>query len=137
MQKNTGRLLKIACNQMVRNLDRFAEQFDLTGTQMSIIDFLRFNAEKEMLQSDIEKEFSIQRSTATILLQRMEKKHLIYRKSSSKDARQKFVYLTPWANELSKHVAEYMQLQQEELEKTFSKEEMQIFEKVLYYYMKK
>lgn len=40
MEKNTGRLLKQASNQLGRQFDKFAKQYELTGTQMSIIDFL-------------------------------------------------------------------------------------------------
>ncbi|MDU4037751.1 MAG: MarR family transcriptional regulator, partial [Lactococcus lactis] len=35
-----GRLLKVASNQMYREFDNFAAQLDLTGQQMSILDFL-------------------------------------------------------------------------------------------------
>lgn len=41
---------------------------------MSIIDFISYGLKEEYFQQDIEKEFNIQRSTTTVLLQRMEKK---------------------------------------------------------------
>ena len=40
MEKNIGRLVKKASNQLGREFDQFAKPFDLTGMQMSIIDFL-------------------------------------------------------------------------------------------------
>ncbi|MBC1522130.1 MarR family transcriptional regulator [Listeria aquatica] len=135
--RNTGRLLKIASNQMVRDLDKFADQFDLTSTQMAIIDYLVNNENKEILQKDLEKEFSIQRSTATVLLQRMEKKELVYRKASKKDARQKSIHLSEHAHKLSTKVSKYMELQQKQLEKRFSKETIDLFEEILHFYIKK
>ncbi|WP_294423021.1 MarR family winged helix-turn-helix transcriptional regulator, partial [uncultured Streptococcus sp.] len=89
MEKNIGRLVKKASNQLGREFDQFAKPFDLTGMQMSIIDFISYGLKEEYFQQDIEKEFNIQRSTTTVLLQRMEKKELIYRQVSQKDARQK------------------------------------------------
>ncbi|MFV0561395.1 MAG: MarR family winged helix-turn-helix transcriptional regulator [Enterococcus sp.] len=136
MIHNSGRLLKIASNQMVREFDQFAEQYDLTSMQMSVIDYLNTNDQKDIFQKDIENEFQIQRSTTTVLLQRMEKKDLIFREASAQDARQRFVRLTPHAMTISKKVSEYMILQQQKLEEVFSEEEIDIFEKVLQYYIK-
>ena len=86
-----GRLLKQSNNNMMRHFDQFARQYDLTGNQMAVIDFITNHVAQEVFQRDIEHEFEIQRSTTTVLLQRMEKKGLIERHTSSKDARQ---YLT-------------------------------------------
>lgn len=87
-----GRLLKQANNNMMRHFDQFARQYDLTGNQMAVIDFITNHADQEVFQRDIEHEFEIQRSTTTVLLQRMEKKGLIERHTSSKDARQRQLF---------------------------------------------
>ena len=47
MEKNIGRMVKIASNQLSREFDKFAKPYDLTGTQMSIIDFLSHNWKEE------------------------------------------------------------------------------------------
>ncbi|MBM6697171.1 MarR family transcriptional regulator [Streptococcus alactolyticus] len=137
MEKNIGRLVKKASNQLGRELDQFAKPFDLTGMQMSIIDFISYGLKEEYFQQDIEKEFNIQRSTTTVLLQRMEKKELIYRQVSQKDARQKSVHLTQKAQDLVAECRSYFQLQEKELEERFSEDEIAIFEKILDYYVKK
>ncbi|KRM87987.1 MarR family winged helix-turn-helix transcriptional regulator [Lacticaseibacillus thailandensis] len=72
-----GKIIKHATNQMNQSMDQYAKQFGLTGTQMSIIDFI--GTHKRVLQRDIEREFNIQRSTATVALQRMERAALIHR----------------------------------------------------------
>ena len=136
MEKNIGRLVKKASNQLGREIDQFAKPFDLTGMQMSIIDFLSQGVKEEYFQQDIEKEFNIQRSTTTVLLQRMEKKVLIYRQVSQQDARQKSVYLTEKAQGLVEECRSYFRNQERELEKNFSEEDIAIFEKILKYYMK-
>ena len=137
MGKNIGRLVKKASNQLGREFDQFAKPFDLTGMQMSIIDFISYGLKEEYFQQDIEKEFNIQRSTTTVLLQRMEKKELIYRQVSQKDARQKSVHLTQKAQDLVAECRSYFQLQEKELEERFSEDEIAIFEKILDYYVKK
>ena len=137
MEKNIGRLVKKASNQLGREFDQFAKPFDLTGMQMSIIDFISYGLKEEYFQQDIEQEFNIQRSTTTVLLQRMEKKELIYRQVSQKDARQKSVHLTQKAQDLVAECRSYFQLQEKELEERFSEDEIAIFEKILDYYVKK
>ena len=103
-----GRLLKQANNNMMRHFDQFAKRFGLTGNQMAVIDFLMNQAEEEIFQRDIEHEFNIQRSTTTVLLQRMEKKGLIERHTSSKDARQKAVTLTDKAVKIASACQTYL-----------------------------
>lgn len=129
--RNTNMLVKIASNQLSRRLDTFAKQHDATWVQMSIIDFLSNHPDKELFQRDIEQEFFIQRSTATIALQRMEKKDLIIRKPSTSDARQKSVFLTDKAWQLEKEIKHFMHLQQQVLDEHFTTEELDIIEKFL------
>ena len=129
-----GRLLKQANNNMMRHFDQFARQYDLTGNQMSIIDFITNHADQEIFQRDIEREFEIQRSTTTVLLQRMEKKGLIQRHTSSKDARQKAVVLTDKALSIASACQSYLRKEEEEFVQLFSAEERDIFFKILQYY---
>ncbi|OIM58645.1 transcriptional regulator, partial [Oenococcus oeni] len=115
MSRDLGRLLKIASNQMSTRFDIFAKKYDLTGTQMTIIDYLSRNKNKEVLQRDLESEFSIKSSTATVLLQRMEIKKLLYRKVSGKDSRQKCLKLTKKANKLETIILSYMDSDQSQM----------------------
>ncbi|MFH5810730.1 MarR family winged helix-turn-helix transcriptional regulator [Companilactobacillus sp. FL22-1] len=134
-EKYTNRLLKIAANRITKKLDLFAQKYDLTWMQMSVIDFLSRKNDQEIFQSDIEKEFYIQRSTATVLLQRMEKRDLIYRRLSTSDARQKSVFLTEKSHKLEIDINHFMQNNQELLENNFSAAEIAIFEKILNFYV--
>ena len=129
-----GRLLKQANNNMMRHFDQFAKQYDLTGNQMSIIDFITNHADQEIFQRDIEHEFEIQRATPPVLLQRMEKKGLIQRHTSSKDARQKAVVLTDKALNIASACQSYLRKEEEEFVQLFSAEERDIFFKILQYY---
>ena len=129
-----GRLLKQANNNMMRHFDQFAKQFGLTGNQMAVIDFIMNHEKQEIFQRDIEHEFNIQRSTTTVLLQRMEKKGLIERHTSSKDARQKAVVLTDKAVKIASACQVYLRAEEEEFAQKFSAEEREIFLKIVQHY---
>ena len=70
---------------------------EMTGVQGHIIGFLCFNAQHEVFQRDIEAEFGIRRSTATGILQLMEKNGFLCREPVEYDARLKKLVLTPKA----------------------------------------
>lgn len=129
-----GKLVKLASNQMSKGMDAHAKKYGLTGTQMSIIDFI--GDQHACLQRDIEQEFNIQRSTATVALQRMEKAGLVERVVSAKDARQKEVMLTPKAEGLHAMVSGYIAKQQAAMNQAFTPEECDTFTRMLEYFIK-
>lgn len=137
MTDSYGRLLKQASNQMGRRFDYFAKKNNLTGTQMSVIDFLSRQEKEDYFQRDIEREFNIQRSTTTVLLQRMEAKELISRAVSKKDARQKSVILTDKAKSLVQISQDYLEKENEDLHRRFSVDELNTFKAILDYYIYK
>lgn len=59
-----------------------------------ILKYIYDNRDREVFQRDIEKQFSIGRSTVTTIIQLMEKRDLIRRESVEQDARLKKVLLT-------------------------------------------
>lgn len=128
-----GKLIKQASNQMSRGMDAHAKKYGLTGSQMSIIDFI--GTQHACLQRDIEQEFNIQRSTATVSLQRMEKAGLVKRVVASSDARQKEVVLTPKAEALHEMVSAYIAQQQTAMKQAFTPEECDLFERMLAYFI--
>ncbi len=69
------------------------KQLELTLPQMQIIKFIN-KSEVDVFQKDIEKKFEIMRSTVSLTLSNMEKKHLIKRVSVDGDARLKKIVLT-------------------------------------------
>jgi len=65
-----------------------------SAIQRWIIEFVFANKDKDVFQRDIEKQFSIRRSTATSVLKTMEKNGMIVRCASSEDGRLKKITLT-------------------------------------------
>jgi DNA-binding MarR family transcriptional regulator len=69
-------------------------QEKLTGVHGYIIGYLAKNSHKDIFQKDIENELTIRRSTATAILQLMEKNGYIVRVPFEKDGRLKKILLT-------------------------------------------
>ncbi|GLB46562.1 hypothetical protein WR164_05410 [Philodulcilactobacillus myokoensis] len=131
MRRDFARLLKSAATQLTKQFNQFAKRYDMTATQMAIIDFMTRTKKKEFFQSDIEHEFWIQRSTASVLLKRMEARKLIIRTSSLEDARQKQVILTSKARQLENTIVDFMNKQQAQIEDHFSVQEVETVRKFL------
>ena len=84
-------------NLIFRKINQFARANGVEqATPMHgwIIEYLYRHREEQVFQRDIEREFSITRSTVTNILQLMEKKGYIERQSVPQDARLKQLILT-------------------------------------------
>ena len=96
-----------------------------------IMRYLYENREKEIYQKDIEKHFSIGRSTVTNIIQLMEKKGFIERQAVQSDARLKKVLLTEKGEKTHETIeALIIQLNQNMME-GIEPEELQTFLQVL------
>lgn len=84
----------------VNQIARDAGVEDVTITHGWILRYLALNQQQDVYQRDLEKQFSVTRSTITSTLQLMEKKGYIRRESVSHDARLKRLQLTPEGYEL-------------------------------------
>lgn len=100
---------------------------ELTGMQSFIIRYIFLNESNEIFQRDIEKKFGIRRSTATKILQLMEKKGLIVRETVDYDARLKKLRLTPKAVEVHFKITEDIRAFEAKMRKGLSEEELDMF----------
>ena len=71
------------------------EKAGINRMQGWIIGYLYRHSDEDVFQKDLEAEFQMARSTASGILQSMEKKQLIIRESIPRDARLKRLVLTP------------------------------------------
>lgn len=104
MEKNEMMSFKIKtlANLIKRSADNssvkaYADK--LTGSHCWFIGYLMDNADKTIYQKDLEKHFNIRRSTATGILQLMERNGLIIRVSDEDDKRMKKIVLTEKARQ--------------------------------------
>jgi len=136
-----GHEIKILSNLIKRHISSNAEKHDdtdeennivvsndeLTGMQSFIIRYLYDNGSKEIFQRDIEKNFNIRRSTATVILQRMEKRELIEKVSVSYDARLKKLELTPKAIKVNMNVEQDIEAFEAKMRQGINDENFAIF----------
>lgn len=107
---------------------RFPELAHTTEVQGRIVEYLFDNLGKQTLyQRDLEKEFKIRRSTATIILQRMEKAGLLVREVSPDDARLKALVLTERARKIHPMVHAAIMRAEERAKSGLTEEEVQAF----------
>ena len=104
---------------------------DFTVMQGWIVGFVYGNKGRDIFQKDIEQEYSISRSTATGILQLMEKKGLLRREPVGYDARLKKLVLTEKAVRLHMDTIKDIDLLEKRLVAGIEKEEMDIFFRVI------
>lgn len=104
---------------------------NITCMHRWIIDYISEHEGKDVFQKDLEEEFSIRRSTATGILQLMEKNDLIMRKSVSHDARLKKLVLTPKALEIQHEIREEIKTHDKKLSRGIPEDELEVFFKVM------
>ena len=130
---NTGRLIHILSNQMKRrNASEAVGDDGLTTMQKHVLKHILLETmHREVYQKDIEEEFQIRKSTATGILQLMEKNGFISRESSKKDARLKRIVPTPKAEALRPEILEHIRDTEKRLIQGIDQEDVKICRKVL------
>ena len=122
MSKNLGILINKIDNQLKRKMDKeMNENYNLTKTQSLVLSYI--NSNKEIYQKDIEKRFSIRRSTATEILNLMEKRNLIKRIPSKIDKRLNNIEITEEGIKLEKVGKEKIKELEKHMTKSLTKEE--------------
>ena len=122
MSKNLGVLINKIANQLKRKMDKeMNENYNLTKTQSLVLSYI--NSNKEIYQKDIEKRFSIRRSTATEILNLMEKRSLIKRIPSKIDKRLNIIEITEEGIKLEKVGKEKIKELEKHMTKSLTKEE--------------
>lgn len=99
-QKRLGHLVKAIDITVKSKVDDSLKSFDITKTQAEILVYLDRHSVQNLSQKDIETYFSISNPTVTGILNRLEAKGFIYRESSIKDARVKWIRQTSKAIEM-------------------------------------
>lgn len=132
--KHVGFQIRIVSNLIRREIDNsITDKFNtnITRIQGWIIDYINKNKDKDIFQKDIEEEFSIRRSTATIILKSMEKNNLITRNSVNYDARLRKIELTEKAIDINKNFRNIIDEFEEKIIQGLSKEELDTFFDIL------
>lgn len=105
--KNIGIELRSLSNVIMRFIEQRARARScdlLTGANGWILGYLLQNADREVYQHELEEEFSITRSTASKVVNLMEKKGLVERRTAEHDARMRRLALTETAEVLARQM---------------------------------
>lgn len=131
--RSIGFTVKALSNDIKRFIDRNAKRHNhFTGMHHGIMHFImKRTPNEDTFQKDIEKEFNIRRSTATGILQLMEKNGMIHRESVPYDARLKKIVMTDKSYEYQLEWIEGVKDLEETMAKDVSEEELDIFFKVI------
>lgn len=125
--KHVGRIISILSNQIKRRFDD-----TVTGAQGRFLHFiLARSAEQDVFQKDLEDEFNLRRSTATGILQGMEKNGLLYRESVDYDARLKKIVVTEKGLQKKTQVEESIRILEEKIKHGIPPEDLEVFFRVM------
>ena len=128
-QLTLGRQIHRVSNLLDRRINHIPLYFqgeNLTYMQRMIIIFVHYRSRKgDVFQRDLEKAFSIRRSTASGLVQLMEKKGLLFRVPFAGDGRLKRICLTAEAEKLLGQIEENARQMEALLEQGLTKAQIQ------------
>lgn len=124
-------LNNLMCRNFFNSVQKLKNVDEATIMHGWIVRYLYENIDKKIFQKDIEKEFSINRSTVTNILKLMEKKGYIVRKCVENDARLKKLELTEKGIQLHKDISSTIDILDKETLKDIDENDLKIFYKVL------
>lgn len=130
--RDAGRVIGMVSNQIKRQLDGIILNDALTGMQGRFLHFiLTHSAGQDLFQKDLEEEFNLRRSTATGILQLMERGGLLYRESVDYDARLKKIVVTQKGKERKAQVEESIRTLEERLQRGICEADLAVFFRVM------
>lgn len=129
-----GRLIHVLSHQMKRKtaIVTMIDDDGLTNMQKHVLKFLLLETlHRVVYQKDIEEEFQIRKSTATGMLQLLEKNGFIVRESEKKDARLKRIIPTRKAEALRPSILAHIKQSETQLTSNISEADVLTCKKVL------
>lgn len=133
-QKLIGLEIKTVHQLLKRDFDKLIitdKTKNLTSVQKWVLGYLSDHTDEDVFQRDLEEEFSIRRSTATGILQLMEKSDLITREPVPYDARLKKIVLTERACKIQDEVHKKIEEHDKRITKGITLEEIEVFLNVM------
>ena len=128
MEKDCGLWIHVLSHKLKKSMDANMQSLGITGVQSRIMHYILVKcADGPIFQRDVEGVFSMNRSTATGILQLMEKNGLILRESVASDARLKSLIPTEKAARLDAQIGELLQQNEKKLTCGLSDSQLALF----------
>ncbi|WP_294580256.1 MarR family winged helix-turn-helix transcriptional regulator [uncultured Thomasclavelia sp.] len=131
MKTNYGRDISKLANQIKRQINLLITKIGLPGAQGRTLHFLAAHQDEDMYQKDIEEEFNLRPSTATGLLQALEKEGYIHRYSCKEDGRLKKIVLDKKADDIARQANDDLLRLEKKLLEGIDPQDLKVFERVL------
>lgn len=129
---DVGRLINMLSHQLKRQQCFSETEEQLTNMQRLTLHYILFQSlRRDIYQKDIEREFQIRRSTATGILQLLEKNGFICRETVEWDARLKRLVPTEKAKELREQIITHIRHVETLLRQGIPEEDLRICMQVL------
>lgn len=128
MEFRIGFQIKSLSNMVKKRIDYLSRETGVTGFQGYLLGYLVEESEqRDVFQRDVEKHMGISRASVTSVLQLLEKKGFILRKSVKDDARLKKIVVTEKGHKTNAQIHTMLDQMEESLGEGISEEEMQTF----------
>lgn len=130
--RDVGRLINMISHQLKRQMSTNGEENSLTNMQKLVLHYVMFESlKRDVYQKDLEKEFQIRRSTATGILQLLEKNGFVFREQIKEDGRLKKIVPTDKATGLREQILRNIRYMEALLRKGIPEEELTVCIQVL------
>ena len=131
MEKDCGAWINLLSHKVKARLNATFQDLGITGVQSRVICYILVHCRQgEVFQRDIERAFGLSRSTATGILQLLEKNGILRRESVASDARLKSLVPTQRAVELNEQVAAALRETDRMLTRGLSNGQVQLFKEM-------
>ncbi len=132
MEKDCGAQINLLSRMLKRRLNATLQDLGITAIQSRVMFYIMEHSRQgPVFQRDVERAFSLSRSTATGILQQLEEKALLRRESVPSDARLKSLVPTPRAAELDAEVRACLRQTETLLTRGLSDGQVQLFRETL------
>ena len=128
--RHAARYVSKLSNKLRRQMESFSTKGQMSGAQGKVLHFLL--AQKgDVFQKDVEEEYSLRPSSATQLLQKMEREGLIRREAMPGDARRRRIVVCPKGLAYKDAVMEDIRALEAELTRGVDPDDLETFLRVM------
>ena len=128
MEKDCGMWINLLSHKLKKRMNASMQSLGITGAQSRVMHYILVKcADGPVFQRDVESIFGLSRSTATGILQLMEKNGLILRESVASDARLKSLIPTEKAAQLDEQIGESLHQTEQRLTNGLSSTQLALF----------
>ncbi|EUJ33612.1 MarR family transcriptional regulator [Listeria floridensis FSL S10-1187] len=128
MEPSIEKLIRSVSIKFRRQMDAYVGQYQLNGQQARLLHALYYMDNKGMIQKELQPILGTRGASITSMIQGLEKRGLLYRKTGSRDAREKRLFLTVEGKRIVEDINLFLPKPDEEITEILSEaEQKQLF----------